>query len=1170
MKRFYKNNINSFYLIISLLLVSVLGFFYYNFQKAKFSSNMVDHTQLVLRKSNDILLDIITIESGARGFVLTGNRSFLIPFKSASKTIGSKLTALKILTNDSPSQQIRIDSMIKTAEKRGAVIQEVILAKGNSTLMEPKITLFINESINFTALIRTRIKAFNEEEFYLLKRRKIETEENIKNTGLLFLLLIFLLVGTFAFVAYTIKTQRNKILLDEKLKKVDNLFQEMIYSSSSMIALLTGPDMIIKITNHAIMNSWGKGTDIIGKSLFTLLPEILEQGFEEILTKVYQTGEMYSSYETPVNIFRNGQNEKVYYSFIYQPHSNLEGQIDGIVIIANEVTSQALINIKIQESEEYFRLIAELMPEKVTNATPDGKVFYYNKSWQDFTGESLDNLVSKGWGRWIHEDEVEETTQRWLKSVATGDDFNMELRMKNHFGNYRWHTSKARAVKDENGDVKLWIGYNNDIHDQKTQNENLEYAIDLRTRELENVNESLVQKVIEIEETRAKLLSEYSRSLIEASHDPLFTISLGGRITDVNTASAFVTGVSRADLIGSDFITYFTNPEKAKVGYEQVFKKGFVVDFPLTIKDHKLTDVLFNGSVYKDEKGEVVGAVVVARDITLQKTTEHELNEAKVFAEMATEIAQVAKEKAEIATEIAQNAVKAKQQFLSNMSHEIRTPMNAIIGFTKVVLKTNLTAKQKEYMSAIKISGDALIVLINDILDLAKVEAGKMTFEHAPFKLHLSIEAMVNLFEPRIQEKNLILIKKYDKNIPEILIGDSIRLHQIIMNLMSNALKFTSKGKILIAVTLKDESDEAVNIEFTVSDTGIGIAEDKLEGIFEKFNQATVSTSRMYGGTGLGLAIVKQLVESQGGSIAIKSKIGEGSTFSFELAFQKTKDQVVLEPEIIELDREVKDVKVLVVEDMPLNQLLMKTLLDDFGFESDITFNGKLAIEKLELLGEQDSKIKPYDLILMDLQMPEMNGYQATAYIRNTLKSDIPIIALTADVTTADVEKCRAIGMNDYISKPVNERLLYSKILALVKKPVIILTSEKKTGKHKKQKAVDLSYLLQRTKSNPKLMIEMISVYLVQTPPLLFAMKQSLKDKDWKLLEQAVHKMLPSFSIMGMSTDFENMARKIQEYASTQQMTESIQELVHQLDDACTQACAELELELKRFKNIGE
>lgn len=1058
MKRFYKNNINSFYLIITLLLVSVLGFFYYNFQKAKSSSNMVDHTQLVLRMSNEILLDITTIESGARGFILTGNRSFLPPFNSALKTIGSKLTALKIITNDSPSQQIRIDSIIKSREKRLAVIQEIILAKYNNTLIEPKTSTFINESINFSALIRSSIKRFNEEEFYLLKKRKTETEENIKNAGLLFLLLIFSLLGTFAFVAYIIKTQNDKILLEEKLKEAENIYH----------------------------------------------------------------------------------------------------------------LSQVIITNKIKESEQQFRLMAELMPEKVTNATPDGRIMFYNKSWQDYTGANMDELINEGWAKWIHADEQEETSNRWQKSLATGEDFFMEVRMKNHAGQYRWHTSRARAIKDENDAILLWIGYNNDIHDQRTQKEALQYAIKTRTIDFESLNEELTKKALEVEDTRSKLFNEYSRSLIEASHDPLFTISLGGRITDVNIASAIVTGVAREALIGSDFIGYFTNPEKAKAGYERVFEKGFVVDFPLTIKDHKLTDVLFNGSVYKDEKGAVVGAVVVARDITLQKSTENELNEAKVFAEMATEIAQVAKEKAEIATEIAENAVKVKQEFLSNMSHEIRTPMNAIIGFTKVVLKTNLTAKQKEYMLAIKISGDALIVLINDILDLAKVEAGKMTFERTTFKLHQSIEAMVNLFEPRIQEKNLVLRKKYDKNIPEVLIGDSIRLHQIIMNLMSNALKFTSKGEILIAVTLKDESDDAVNIEFKVSDTGIGIAEDKLGGIFEKFNQATLSTSRLYGGTGLGLAIVKQLVENQGGSIAIKSKIGEGSTFSFELTFQKTNDQVVLEPEIIELDSEIKDVKVLIVEDIPLNQLLMKTLLDDFGFESDITFNGKLAIEKLESLRNQDSKIKPYDIILMDLQMPEMNGYQATAHIRNTMKSDIPIIALTADVTTADVEKCRAIGMNDYISKPVNERLLYSKIVALVKKPVVILTSEKKIGKFKKQKTVDLSYLLQRTKSNPKLMIEMISVYLDQTPPLLFAMKQSLKDKDWKLLEQVVHKMVPSFSIMGMSTDLENMARKIQEYASTHQMTENIQELVHQLDEACTRACAELELELEKFKNLVE
>ncbi len=248
--------------------------------------------------------------------------------------------------------------------------------------------------------------------------------------------------------------------------------------------------------------------------------------------------------------------------------------------------------------------------------------------------------------------------------------------------------------------------------------------------------------------------------MIEASRDPLFTISPKGKITDINQASVRVTGVSREKLIGTDFFNYFTDPNKAREGYEEIFAKGFVADYPLTIRDYKKTDVLFNGSVYKDDRGHVLGAVVVARDITEQKRIEKELIEAKVFAELATELAEIAKIKAESATKIAEDAVKAKQQFLSNMSHEIRTPMNAIIGFTKVVLKTELSLKQKEYLTAIKVSGDALIVLINDILDLAKVDAGKMTFESTPFKMSASISSMLHLFETKIQEKNLELNKR--------------------------------------------------------------------------------------------------------------------------------------------------------------------------------------------------------------------------------------------------------------------------------------------------------------------------------------------------------------------------------------------------------------------------
>ena len=661
--------------------------------------------------------------------------------------------------------------------------------------------------------------------------------------------------------------------------------------------------------------------------------------------------------------------------------------------------------------------------------------------------------------------------------------------------------------------------------------------------------------------TVQQLASQYVRSLIEASLDPLFTISPAGKITDMNDASVNITGISREKLIGTDFFDYFTEPDKAQEVYQRVFAKGFVSDYPLTIKDHGLTDVLFNGSVYKDQRGNVLGIVVVARDITEQKRIEKELIEAKVFAELATLIAEEAKSKAESATGIAEDAMKSKQQFLSNMSHEIRTPMNAIIGFTKVVLKTDLSAKQKEYLTAIKISGDALIVLINDILDLAKVDAGKMTFEQLPFKMSASISSMLHLFETKIQEKNLKLVKNYDNNIPEMLVGDAVRLHQIILNLVSNAVKFTTKGKITVSVLLLHEDDEKVTIEFAVTDTGIGIPNKKIETIFENFQQASNGTSRLYGGTGLGLAIVKQLVEAQDGTINVKSKINEGSTFSFTLNFRKTEAEPESEVNIVELDSEIKNIKVLVVEDMALNQLLMKTLLDDFGFERDIAENGKIAIEKL--------KTNPYDIILMDLQMPEMNGFEATEYIRKTMKSKIPIVALTADVTTADLAKCKAVGMNDYIAKPVDELLLYSKITSLVKKNILekaIQAKEDCNNLEVNLKCIDLTYLNQRTKSNPALMMEMISIYLEQTPPLIYTMKQSFLARDWDLLYATVHKMIPSFSIVGINADFENMAKKIQEFTKAQDLTDEIQDLVLQLENICTQACEELTEELNTFK----
>ena len=705
---------------------------------------------------------------------------------------------------------------------------------------------------------------------------------------------------------------------------------------------------------------------------------------------------------------------------------------------------------------------------------------------------------------------------------------------------------------------------NEELIFQNDENEQRAAELIIADKELDFQHEEKLKRekdTIELQATSnsLKLASQYARSLIEASLDPLFTISMEGKIMDINNASINVTGKTREQLIGSDFFDYFTDPDKAREGYKQVFLKGFVADYPLTITDDKLTDVLFNGSVYKDEAGNVLGIVVVARDITDQKRIAKELTEAIVFAELAVGIAEEAKIKAESATLIAETAVKSKQQFLSNMSHEIRTPMNAIIGFTKVLLKTEITAKQNEYLQAIKLSGDALIVLINDILDLAKVDSGKMIFEKTPFRLTMSISSMLHLFEPKIREKNIELVKVYDYNIPEVLVGDPVRLHQIILNLVSNAVKFTNKGKITVSVNILNEDENIITIEFSIRDTGIGIAENKLERIFDNFQQASSGTSRLYGGTGLGLAIVKQLVEAQDGKIDVTSKEGKGSNFTFSLTFQKTKAKADYDSELFMLDKEIKNIKVLVAEDIQLNQLLMRTLLEDFGFECDIADNGKKAVEML--------RKDHYDIVLMDLQMPEMNGFEATNYIRNFLNNDIPIIALTADVTTVDVAKCKEVGMNDYIAKPVDEKLLYTKIVGFVKKPILIEEVLEEEIVQKIIKYTDLDYLIRRTKSNPVLMMEMISLYLEQTPPLITAMKLSWKEKDWPSLYATIHKMIPSFSIMGISSDIENMAKKVQDFARSQEQTEGIHDMVIELENVCKQACTELEIEYINMKN---
>lgn len=584
-------------------------------------------------------------------------------------------------------------------------------------------------------------------------------------------------------------------------------------------------------------------------------------------------------------------------------------------------------------------------------------------------------------------------------------------------------------------------------------NEELETSkeeIESTNEELLATNQELEVRIQQVEETY-----NYYESILSTIHEPMIILDKDLRIISVN--KSYCTFFNCKEHTNDNQLMYEINNGAWNIQplhemLEDTIKRNnhfhafeVTISFPvigkktMLLNAHKITKQSTKDELIVLTIVDITYVTMIASALQLKEkeTFEDKLDvkeKALQKSEDTNEVLIEANTTAELQKQVAEDTVKAKQQFLSNMSHEIRTPMNAIIGFTNVVLKTKLDDTQKEYMNAIKVSGDSLILLVNDILDLAKVNSGKMTFERSSFNLSASIASMLQLFESKILDKNILLKAEYDDAIPLMLIGDPLRLRQIILNLISNAVKFTNEGTISMNVRLVHEDDKKANISFTITDTGIGIPKDKLELIFNSYEQAGKDISRSYGGTGLGLAIVKQLVEHQGGKIIIKSVENKGSTFGFKLSFDKiqsttltniSNNQPIATKEISKETR-IKNVRVLVAEDIPLNQLLIKIILHDFGFKIDIVENGKLAIEHL-----QKNK---YDIILMDLQMPELNGFEATAFIRHEMNSQIPIIALTADVTTVDIGKCLSVGMNDYISKPIDEEILYNKIIKYVKR----------------------------------------------------------------------------------------------------------------------------------------
>jgi len=470
----------------------------------------------------------------------------------------------------------------------------------------------------------------------------------------------------------------------------------------------------------------------------------------------------------------------------------------------------------------------------------------------------------------------------------------------------------------------------------------------------------------------------------------------------------------------------------------QVIESGcskLLIEEPQTTPEGNSIVLLTSKMPLRSSEGEIIGVLGTYMDITERKRTEQELQQTNQDLEIAIERSnKLAKQ--------ARKANDAKSEFLANMSHEIRTPLNGIIGMTGLLLDLDLNAEQHEYAQIVHSSGEMLLSLVNDILDFSKIEARKLELEKLDFDLRSMLKDTTDILAIGAHEKRLELVCLVEPKVPSLLSGDPGRLRQILVNLGTNAVKFTKKGEIVILVCLESEDKRNVTLRFAVSDTGIGIPANRQDILFSPFTQVDGSTTRKYGGTGLGLAISRQLAELMGGKIGLESKEGIGSTFWFTAMFEKQPtwsgsadekfakiegegpmERSVAKPAISENGK--LKIRILVVEDNPVNQKVAQAMLRKMGFLADVVADGQEAINALQMI--------PYDLVLMDCQMPEMDGFEATRSIRQegskVLNPHIPIIAMTAATMQRDRKKCILAGMNDFIAKPVQQREL-AEILA--------------------------------------------------------------------------------------------------------------------------------------------
>lgn len=633
---------------------------------------------------------------------------------------------------------------------------------------------------------------------------------------------------------------------------------------------------------------------------------------------------------------------------------------------------------------------------------------------------------------------------------------------------------------------------------------------------LEDINERLTKEIVERKKVEEELkYSEHLKTtILETAMDGIILVNSLGIVLNWNKQAENILKLKREQTIGKSLypLVPYRLREELKRSFNSYIKYGnddlinkrvetyvkriddsFVCIELTVIAIETKDDYLFNGFF---------------RDITSKKTMDNEIREAKVIAE---------------------KSAKAKSIFLSNMSHEIRTPLNVILGLAGILQKSDFSTPQvdKKNIAGIQFSADNLLILINDILDFSKIEAGKLTLHNTNFDLHELIINICRGFRIKADEKGLKYTMIINDSVPRFIIGDQLRLNQILVNLLGNAIKFTQTGEIIIEIKTESIDNKHVTINFSVKDTGVGIPKDKLQNIFNSFYQVNKPGKNKIEGTGLGLSISKQLIELQGGTLTAKSDLKIGSVFKFSITYLKSKFKsptlLKTESPITESKTTISDTKVLVVEDNKMNQFFIKQLFSTWGINAHIADNGKIALEKLKNI--------TYDLILMDIHMPVMDGPETAKKIRkssNDKINKIPIVACSADVFPESKRKAIESGMNFYLTKPLSEKALKEILLSIQSETLSSITNnhsdpnDNKPNSINATKLCDLSFLKKTFDNDHEIIQSVLEIFMEETTKDYSKLKDYFKEKNIDKIEdiaQVAHKIKSSFKTIGLQKE---------------------------------------------------